>query len=113
METTEYATGWKDARSNRTQHWPLTRAFFHTNEPDGIACVKKWPAFDRDGDVPEGIHRATLRETLDHVRQANLQRRLVARRLERIHGEVFATGRLARFVEFGSFATAKENPTRC
>ena len=72
--------------------------------------MENWPEFDNDGDLPAGVHRATLPEVLDHFGRGNIQRRLVARRLERIYAEVLATGHVARFVIFGSFVTGKRGP---
>ncbi len=72
--------------------------------------MKQWPDFDDNGDLPIGIHRATLAEVIEHFGTSTLQRRIVARRLERIYGLARGTGQLARFVIFGSFITAKPNP---
>ena len=68
------------------------------------------PAFNEDGDLPPGVHRATLEEILDRFGQGSIQRRAVAGRLDRIYQLVSATGHLARFVVFGSFVTAEEEP---
>jgi len=72
--------------------------------------MKKWPEFDDNGDLPVGIHQATLAEVLQHFGTATLQRRLVGQRLERIYRLVLSTGHLAHFIVFGSFITGKENP---
>ena len=69
-----------------------------------------WPEFNANGDLPVGIHRATLTETLVHFGAGSLKRRLVAERLERIYRLASATGQVARFVVFGSFVTAKPEP---
>ena len=68
------------------------------------------PAFNDEGDLPPGVHRATLRETLERFGQGSMQRRAVADRLKRLYELVSSTGHLARFVVFGSFVTAKEEP---
>jgi hypothetical protein len=68
------------------------------------------PPFNEDGDLPPGIHRATLTEVLMHFGQGSVQRRAVANRLSRIYEHVESTGYLARFVIFGSFVTAKDDP---
>ena len=39
--------------------------------------MKKWPEFDSDGDLPVGMHRATLAEVLQHFGRGSLQRRIV------------------------------------
>ncbi|MDW8308011.1 MAG: hypothetical protein RMK20_01405 [Verrucomicrobiales bacterium] len=72
--------------------------------------MKRWPPSDEHGDLPVGVHRATLREVLAHF--ANTPRRIViARRLADIHRLARSTGQVARFVVFGSFVTAELAPT--
>jgi hypothetical protein len=71
---------------------------------------KEWPEFDSNGDLPAGIHPATLAEVMQHFGTTTLQRRIVARRLERIYRLARSTGQLTRFVIFGSFVTAKLAP---
>lgn len=68
------------------------------------------PALTDSGDLPLGVHRASLRETLDRFGVGHPQRVAVADRLERIHRVAAATGYLARFVVFGSFVTGKPAP---
>src|SRR5437879_1482961 len=68
------------------------------------------PAFNDDGDLPLGVHSATLAEVLNRFGQGSLQRIAVAARLERIYHLAASTEKLARFVVFGSFVTAKEEP---
>jgi hypothetical protein len=68
------------------------------------------PSFNENGDLPPGIHRATLSETLRHFGTGSHQRKVIATRLERIYRIVLSTGHLSRFVVFGSFITAKEKP---
>jgi hypothetical protein len=68
------------------------------------------PPFNEEGDLPPGVHRATLREVLDRFGQGSIKRRAVADRLNRIFHLVISTGQLARFVIFGSFVTAKVEP---
>ena len=68
------------------------------------------PAFDDEGNLPPGVYGLTLPETLDHFGQGSIQRRAVADRLRRIYQLAISTGRLARFVVFGSFVTAKDEP---
>jgi len=70
----------------------------------------KWPEFNSDGDLPPGIHQATLAEVLQHFGAATLQRRLVGRRLERVYRLALSTRQVARFIVFGSFVTTKPNP---
>ncbi len=72
--------------------------------------MKHWPEFDKNGDLPVGVHQGTLVEVLQHFGSGSIQRRLVAQRLERIHKLAYTTGEVARFVVFGSFITAKPDP---
>ena len=68
------------------------------------------PSFNDNGDLPPGIYRATLFETLNRFGIGSLQRRVISTRLERIYRLALSTGHLSRFVVFGSFITAKEEP---
>ena len=68
------------------------------------------PPLGKDGDLPLGIYRVTLRETLRRFGKGSRQRFAVAQRLERIYRVSVGTGRLARFVVFGSFVSAKREP---
>lgn len=72
--------------------------------------MSNWPAFDDTGDLPVGIHPATLTEVLQHFDTGSVQRRLMGQRLERIYKLTTGTGQVARFVVFGSFVTAKPAP---
>jgi hypothetical protein len=68
------------------------------------------PTFNDDGDLPSGVHCATLREVLSRFGVGSFHRNVVAGRLSRIYELAVSTGRLARFVVFGSFVTAKAEP---
>jgi len=72
--------------------------------------MNQWPEFDSNGDLPLGIHQASVAEVLRHFGAGTLQRRIVARRLERIFKLAHSTGQVARFIVFGSFVTAKPEP---
>jgi hypothetical protein len=72
--------------------------------------MKIWPEFDTNGDLPVGIHQATLTEVLQYFGTGTVQRRLVAQRLERIYKLASSTGQVVRFIVFGSFVTAKPYP---
>ena len=72
--------------------------------------MQKWLAFDRNGDLPVGIYRATLTEVLEHFGTGTLQRRLIGQRLERIYTLAVSTGQVVRFAVFGSFVTATPHP---
>jgi hypothetical protein len=68
------------------------------------------PDLTDSGELPLGVHRASLRETLDRFAVGQPQRIAVGERLERIYLLAAATGHLARFVVFGSFVTDKPEP---
>lgn len=72
--------------------------------------MKDWPDFNENGDLPPGIHQATLAEVIQHFGRSTPQRRVVARRLGRIYGLAAKTGHLARFIVFGSFVTTEPDP---
>jgi hypothetical protein len=72
--------------------------------------MKSWPAFNDKGDLPPGIHQATLAEVIEHFGGDTPQRRIIARRLEHIYTLAIRTGHLVRFIIFGSFVTAKPDP---
>ncbi len=54
------------------------------------------PAFGQNGDLPPGVHRATLSEFLERFSQGTAQRRAVADRLKRIDELAVSTGHAAR-----------------
>src|ERR1700687_3684022 len=68
------------------------------------------PDFVEMGDLPLGIHQATLVEAVTRFGSGSARRRGLASRLRRIHRLAVATGHLARFIVFGSFVTAKLEP---
>lgn len=68
------------------------------------------PAFNDEGDLPEGIYRARLGEVLTRFSTGTTQRQDVAARLRRIYNLVEATGKLARMIIFGSFITTRPEP---
>ena len=72
--------------------------------------MKRWPDFDVKGDLPIGIHQASLEEIIERFGGGTLQRQLVTRRLQRIYNLAVGTGQLARFIVFGSFITSKPAP---
>jgi predicted nucleotidyltransferase len=78
---------------------------------DGLAAKPmQLPAFNVEGDLPVGLHRATLDEVLDRFGISTPQRLRVYQRLLRIHRVAETTGCLDRFVVFGSFVTSKPDP---
>ena len=68
------------------------------------------PPITDAGDLPVGVHPATLREVVDRFAAGTARRRAVSLRLERIHRVASATGHLGRFIVFGSFVTDKPEP---
>lgn len=72
--------------------------------------MKKWPAFDDNGDLPVEVYQATLTEILQHFGTGTAQRARLGQQLERIYMLANSTGQVARFIVFGSFVTAKPAP---
>jgi len=68
------------------------------------------PAFDSRGDLPVGVHPATLAEVIARFGQGTPQRELITARLVHIYELARATGKLLRFVIFGSYVTEKSAP---
>jgi len=68
------------------------------------------PDFNSAGDLPEGVHRATLEETVARFSGENEHRKAVTARFIRIHQLASATGQLERFIIFGSYITLKPEP---
>lgn len=68
------------------------------------------PALAESGELPPGVHRATLREVLERFGGATSRRKVIALRLERIYRLASATGHLGRCVVFGSFVTGQPEP---
>ena len=75
-----------------------------------ILFVVPIPSFGKSGDLPPGIHAATLDEVELRFGGASTKRKQVAERLRRIHDFARGTGHLARFIIFGSFVTDKPEP---
>jgi len=65
------------------------------------------PPLTDAGELPLGVHRASLREILDQFGVGSAQRKVLALRLDRVYRLAEATNHLARFVVFGSFVTNK------
>jgi hypothetical protein len=68
------------------------------------------PALTASGDLPAGVHEATLAEVIDAFGSGSLERVGIANRLRAIHRLATSTGKVRRFVVFGSFITAKPAP---
>jgi hypothetical protein len=68
------------------------------------------PEFNSHGDLPEGLHKATLAEVLERFGRGSEARQEATAVLQRIHRLVTATRKLERFIVFGSYITAKPAP---
>jgi uncharacterized protein DUF6932 len=68
------------------------------------------PTLSEEGELPAGVHQASLPEVRERFGGSSARRKTVMLRLERIHYLAHATGHLARFVVFGSFVTSKPEP---
>ena len=67
-------------------------------------------SFNEAGDLPSGIHSATLGELLRRFGAAGSQRATCTRRLAHIYDLARRTGFVQRFIVFGSYVTAKPEP---
>lgn len=72
--------------------------------------MRDLPDFNDNGDLPTGIHQATLEEIIERFGRWSPQRLIMAQRLERIYSLAVETGHLDRFIIFGSFVTNKPDP---
>jgi hypothetical protein len=68
------------------------------------------PPLDETGDLPIGVHPASLGEVLSRFGSGTAQRTVVGMRLERVYGAALSTGQLKRFIIFGSFLSSKPDP---
>jgi predicted nucleotidyltransferase len=68
------------------------------------------PEFNTQGDLPVGVHPATLEEVYERFGAGTPQRQLVTKRLKRIYELAHRTGKVERFVIYGSYVTAKLAP---
>jgi hypothetical protein len=68
------------------------------------------PPFDAQGELPEGIYQATMDEVITRFGTGTAQRELLVSYLLRIYALIRATGKLERFIIFGSYVTAKADP---
>jgi len=66
--------------------------------------------FENSGDLPVAIHVATLAEVVARFGAGSERRRQVTATLERVHELAGSTGKLDRFIVFGSYVTAKPEP---
>ena len=68
------------------------------------------PNFDSKGELPAGIHQATIDEVFARFGGGSLQRQAVTENLRKIYDAAIATGKLERLIIFGSYVTNKPNP---
>lgn len=62
------------------------------------------------GDLPEGVHQATLADVVQFLGRGTTRRLMLGRRLENIYQLARETRCIARFILFGSFVTNKPEP---
>jgi hypothetical protein len=55
--------------------------------------MKIWPKFNESGDLPPGIHQATLLDVIEHFVKGSFKRVIVAERLQRIYLLTKETGK--------------------
>jgi hypothetical protein len=68
------------------------------------------PAFTDGDDLPPGVHLATIHEALQRFGANTARRIVISGRLKRVYQVAQATVQVARFIEFGSYVTAKPDP---
>jgi hypothetical protein len=68
------------------------------------------PQFNRAGELPEGVHQATIDEVIAQFGSGTSQRQAVTARLQRIYHLAHATRQLERLILFGSYITTKPAP---
>ncbi len=68
------------------------------------------PDFTPSGDLPEGVHQATIDEVIARFGSGTSQRQTVTARLQQIYQLAQNTGKLQRLIIFGSYITAKPEP---
>ena len=68
------------------------------------------PPLNSEGELPVGVHQATMDEVLSQFGGSTPQRQAVTARLRRIYLLASATSKLTCLVIFGSYVTTKPNP---
>jgi hypothetical protein len=68
------------------------------------------PAFNQDGNLPEGIHRATEVEVVSRFATVSARRKWLGERLHDLLEMAKSTSKLERVFLWGSFVTNKESP---
>ena len=72
--------------------------------------MKNWSEVNESGDLPAGIHAASLEDVIGRFGTGNPQRLRVGWRLRHVHALAASTGAVARFIIFGSFITDEPHP---
>jgi predicted nucleotidyltransferase len=68
------------------------------------------PEFQKDGNLPKGLHKATLQEVREIFGTGSARRKLLIGNLENIIELAKSTGKLERVIVWGSFVSTKEFP---
>ena len=68
------------------------------------------PNLNHEGELPEGIHEATISEVIDLFGSGTPQREIVTECLRRIYQLAKETGHLQQLLIFGSYITTKPEP---
>jgi len=68
------------------------------------------PNFNSKGELPEGVHRASIDEVVTHFGMGTPKRRAITTNLLKIYRRAQSTGALDRLIIFGSYVTAKPDP---
>lgn len=45
-----------------------------------ITTMEKWPGFNKNGDLPAGIHQASLKDVVEHFGKGRFQRSILGQR---------------------------------
>lgn len=68
------------------------------------------PEFKKDGNLPKGLHKATLQDVRGIFGTGSARRKLLIGNLENIIELAKSTGKLERVIVWGSFVSNKEFP---
>ena len=68
------------------------------------------PEFNNQGDLPPGVHSATIEEVRTRFGSGLLQRQRVTARLVRLYDLAISTAQVQRLLLFGSYITDKPTP---
>jgi len=68
------------------------------------------PKFEKGGNLPKGVHKATLDEVREIFGASSARRKWLIRNLEKIIDLAKTTGRLERVIVWGSFVSNEELP---